>query len=315
VLNLRYHVVSLVAVFLALGIGVIMGATVIDRVTVDQLRTRLDSVEGSVRQTRRDNDRLTAQLRTWDRFADQGRTELLAGQLRGVPVLLVAVDGIDRKPVEDLRAELLTAGAGVEGTLWLNDKLNLRSQADATSLATALALPEDTPDVLRATALSRLATVLQGAGDQAGVVPALRQGGFVDYDPPPSVTSPSSAPPPGPGAIPLAGTRSVVVSGAGARLDDDTMTLPFVTQLALEGAPVVAAEAGQDTPGGRGVFVGLVRRRPETAARVSTVDNLESFIGQAAGVLALREAGRQPAGHYGVGPGAQRLLPEPLTGT
>ena len=43
-LNLRYHVVSLVAVFLALGIGVIMGATVIDRVTVDQLRNRLDSV-------------------------------------------------------------------------------------------------------------------------------------------------------------------------------------------------------------------------------------------------------------------------------
>ena len=61
-LNLRYHVVSLVAVFLALGIGVIMGATVIDRVTVDQLRNRLDSVESSVRQTRRDNDRLAAQL-------------------------------------------------------------------------------------------------------------------------------------------------------------------------------------------------------------------------------------------------------------
>src|SRR4029077_16774533 len=55
ILNLRYHVVSLVAVFLALGIGVIMGATVIDRVTVDQLRNRLDSVEKSVSQTRKDN--------------------------------------------------------------------------------------------------------------------------------------------------------------------------------------------------------------------------------------------------------------------
>ena len=44
---------------------------------------------------------------------------------------------------------------------------------------------------------------------------------------------------------------------------------------------------------------------------MSTVDNVESFIGQAAGVLALRDAGKQPANHYGVGPGAQRLLPEP----
>ena len=89
------------------------------------------------------------------------------------------------------------------------------------------------------------------------------------------------------------------------------MTMPFVTQLALGGAPVVAVEAGKDTPGGRDVFVGRILQRPETATRVATVDNLESFIGQAAGVLALRNAGNQPANHYGVGPGAQRLLPEP----
>ncbi|MBV8234224.1 MAG: copper transporter, partial [Acidimicrobiia bacterium] len=55
-LNLRYHVVSLVAVFLAIGIGVIMGVTVIKSGIVDQLQKRLDSVEASDRQTRKDND-------------------------------------------------------------------------------------------------------------------------------------------------------------------------------------------------------------------------------------------------------------------
>jgi hypothetical protein len=207
----------------------------------------------------------------------------------------------------------VAAGANVEGTIWLNDKLNLKSQADANALAAALGIADATPDVARAAALSRLATVLQGAGDPGGVIPALRQAGFVDYEAPPVPTSTSSSPTAsvGPGAIPLSGTRSVIVSGAGARLDDDTMTMPFVTQLALSGAPVVAAEAGQDTQGGRGLFVGLVRGRPETADRVSTVDNLESYIGQAATVLATRDVGRQPAGQYGVGPGAQRLLPEP----
>jgi hypothetical protein len=312
-LNLRYHVVSLVAVFLALGIGVIMGVTVINRGIADQLRNRLDSVEASDRKTRKENDRLSAQLGTWNRFVDQGRPELLAGQLRNVPVLLVGVDGIDRKPVADLRTDLVTAGANVEGTLWLNDKLNLKNQADANALAAALGMPDATPDVARAAALSRLATVLQGAGDPGGVIPALLQAGFVDYEAPPAPTSTSTSSPTttvGPGTMPLSGTRSVIVSGAGARLDDDTMTMPFVTQLALSGAPVVAAEAGQDTQGGRGLFVGLVRGRPETADRVSTVDNLESFIGQAATVLATRDVGRQPAGQYGVGPGAQRLLPE-----
>ena len=36
-LNFRFHVVSLVAVFLALAIGIIMGSTVIDRALVDTL--------------------------------------------------------------------------------------------------------------------------------------------------------------------------------------------------------------------------------------------------------------------------------------
>jgi len=320
-LNLRYHVVSLVAVFLALGIGVLMGVQVINRGIVDQLQHRLDGVEASDRKTRSDNDRLAGQLGTWNRFVDEGRAELLAGQLRGVPVLLVGVDGIDRKPVADLRTQMVTAGANVEGTLWLNAKLNLRSQADANALATALGIAPDTPDVVRATALSRLAGVLQGTGDPTGVIPAMQQAGFVDYEAAPAPTSTSSPSSPaaptttplGPGTIPLAGTRALVVSGAGARLADDTMTMPFVLQLALNGVPVVAAESGQDTTGGRDVFVGLIRRQAETAARVSTVDNLESFIGQAAAVLAVRDIGKQPPGQYGVGPDAQRLVPEPTT--
>ena len=216
-LNLRYHVVSLVAVFLALGIGVIVGVTVINRGIVDQLQKRLDSVEQSDRKTRTENDRLATQLGMWNRFVDQGRTELLTDQLRDVPVLLVGVDGVARKPVDDLRSSLVDAGARVEGTVWLTDKLNLHSQADANALATALGIPEDTPDVVRATALSKLAVVLQGAGDPAGVVPALRQAGFVTYEAPPAPASTSSTPttvPPGPGTIPLAGTRSIVISGA-----------------------------------------------------------------------------------------------------
>lgn len=310
-LNLRYHVVSLVAVFLALGIGVIMGATVIDRVTVDQLRNRLDGVEASDRKTRSENDRLSAQIGTWNKFADQGRTELLSNQLQNVPVLLVGVNGIDRKSVSDLRSQLATAGANVEGTLWLNDKLNLKSQADATALAASIAIPDATPDIARAGALSKLAEALDRGSDPTGIIAALHQGGFLDYEAPPAPASTSSSTPTfGLDTIPVRGTRSVIISGAGARLDDETMTMPFVTQLALNDAPVIAAEAGRDTPGGRDVFVGLILRHPETAPRISTVDNLESLIGQAAVVLALRDIGKQPPNHYGVGAGAQRLLPE-----
>ena len=35
-INLRYHIVSITAVFLALGIGLTLGSTFLDRVTVDR---------------------------------------------------------------------------------------------------------------------------------------------------------------------------------------------------------------------------------------------------------------------------------------
>ncbi len=145
--------------------------------------------------------------------------------------------------------------------------------------------------------------------------------GFLGYEPPPESSSGSQPTSPsevgaaapssttGLGVIPVAGTRFVVVSGAGAEVGDDVLALPLAQALATSGGRAVAAEAGQDTDGGRGVFVGLLRRDAIANGKVSTVDNLESPMGQAAVVLALEELGESRVGHFGVGPGAQRLLP------
>lgn len=306
--NLRYHVVSLVAVFLALGIGILVGSTLIDRVTVDQLRKRLDSVAASVRQTKKDNDRLSGQLRTWERFADQGRDQLLQGRLKGVPVLVIGVVGVDRKPVDDLRHQLDDAQANLEGTLWLTPKLRIDNQGDADAVASTLGMPSDKPDAVRPQVVGRVAAALDGGPNGAGVLPALRQAGFLGYDTPPQSSSTTTL---DANLIPLPGTRLVVVSGAGAQVDDDQVTSPLVVQLAQARTLLIAAEPGQDTPGGRGVFVGALRRDNQVSARVTTIDNLESFMGQAATVLALADLDQGKVGQYGVGPGADRLLPAP----
>ena len=52
--NLRYHIVSIVAVFLALGIGIVMGSTVVDRGIVDVLNRRVDGVEKTLKAVRAD---------------------------------------------------------------------------------------------------------------------------------------------------------------------------------------------------------------------------------------------------------------------
>jgi hypothetical protein len=103
--------------------------------------------------------------------------------------------------------------------------------------------------------------------------------------------------------------RVVLVSGAGAGVSDDVVAVPLAKDLAQSPVRLVAAEAGQDSPGGRGVFVGLLRKDGTVAPRISTVDDLESPMGQAATVLALEELAGPRTGHFGVGPGADRLLP------
>ena len=44
-INLRYHIVSIVAVFLALGIGLALGSTFVDSILVNELKDQVDEFE------------------------------------------------------------------------------------------------------------------------------------------------------------------------------------------------------------------------------------------------------------------------------
>jgi hypothetical protein len=317
VINLRYHIVSLVAVFLALALGIVMGSTVIDKAIVDELRDRVESVDNRATNTDRINSELRTQLETMQGFAVEARDQLVLGRLRGVPVLVVAMQGVDRKPVEEVRDALATAQAVPAGTLLFTNKLRLDNDGDVRALATAVgASPTAGTDAIRRQALTRLAAVLDGAANDAALLPSLAAAGFVGYEPPSPATTTSTL---GLASFPVANLRLVLVSGAGAEIGDDRAALPFAQALVSQtpasgqsGAPVarfVAAESGRDTPGGRAVFVGALRTDSTIGSRVSTVDNLESPIGQAAAVLALADVDEGRSGHYGRGPNSQRLLP------
>ena len=311
-INLRYHIVSLVAVFLALGLGIVMGTTVIDRVTVDALNDRLDTVQRSQGAIREENGRLKAQVDQGQDFAVGTRDQLLRGHLRNIPVMVVAVAGVDRRPVDELRQALVGAQANLEGTIWFTSKMRLTSDGDVRALAAALDLPVATPEVVRRQALAKVASARETAAAEASPFAALQLAGFITFEAPPPPTSTSTSTPPTLASLPLANTRYLVVSGAGADVGDDVLAVPLVQAYAQASGRVVAAESGVDTDGGRAVFVGLLRG-DSLAARMSTVDNIESPMGQTAAVLALEDLGVPRFGHYGVGRGAQRVLPQPTS--
>jgi hypothetical protein len=334
-INLRYHIVSITAVFLALGIGLTLGSTFLDRVTVDNLKHQLDTVEAQVGETRAENDSLSSRVDALEdrdsRLREELPERLLAGHLDGVPVLVVGTRGTDEALVDATVGALGSAGAQVAGTWWLTDRWRLDDPDEVSQLGALLDLTTDDADRLRRNGAIRVAELLAQASqtaadisilDPTGVVaqpaePALvarlEEAGFIEYEALPGAPDDRVL-------LPPAGTRYVVVSGV---LPDDGAQL-FATALldevvAAGTAPVVAAQGevdlrdADDAPAPedarRSTFVGPLRTGEITRDRLSTVDHLDTSAGLAAAVLAVEDLGTLRTGHYGVASGAARLLP------
>ena len=115
--------------------------------------------------------------------------------------------------------------------------------------------------------------------------------------------------------MPAPHSQFVVVSDATPDVANDQVAAPFTTELAHDADDIVlATETGHDAapkvPAQRAVFLHAFRSDPSVAGRLSTIDNIEDFRGRMAAVLALLGLRSGRVGNYGVGAGADRLLPE-----
>lgn len=295
----RFHLLSLTAVFLALAVGIAIGATVVDQATVDALQDRLNRVERNVADTRKKNAELEKDAGEWRRFADQAGDELAAGRLTQVPVLLLGVRGIDDGPLDRFAESLTRAGAVLEGTLWFTSKLNLEKADDVAELAAILGVPSGRPDELRLATVSRLASSWAGSGE-ANPLSALLEESFVEFEKPPNLDV-------DPRTVPRPETRFVVASDVNADVVNELLAVPLAAQLGKSfPSRVLAVEAGA-------AFVGPLRQNEQAISALSTIDHLDDFRGRMAGVLAIQDLGRGKVGQYGHEARASRLVPEPAS--
>lgn len=329
-INFRFHVVSIAAVFLALGIGIAAGTAFIDDATVARLRDNLAGLEDRLDETNTENDRLAAQVANLQQQAtdlgEEASARLLDGHLTGVPVILVADRGVDGGAMDGTRAALTAAGADVWGTLWLTERLRLEDEEARTDLAAIVRIISEDPDRIRRLLVLELADVLaeplrpvpqvaEPDGQPVSTTTTLPEpdpllsdlvaSGFVDHEPGPDA--------PDEPALPVGDARLLAVTGSGAVLPAEALLVPLLSELAEAGpVPVVAGAAVTGTDpeaeARRDDLVGPLRTG-DVADALSTVDDLEGFAGWAAAVLALEDVADERFGHYGVGDGADRLLP------
>ena len=340
-INLRFHLVSLVAVFLALGVGVTMGASFVNRATVDTLRNRVDALEASYKDRGGLLEDISNQLRTVDGSAEAlvgRRSPVLPGRLTGRRIVEVLPPGLPDKVVAATEQALATSGAVRSGTLTVEPSLDLTDERTAAEVRDRLGLTATSPAATRRELLDRLGSALAVLTTE---VPA---------GSPPTTTL---ARPDGPGLdlVRIAEARTFVRDAATAGVvtldtasapdaagvpDVDGVTYvmlvspdlpPSVNRAVVDLAAAVARRAPSAVAVGEASAVrapgdvttstslpdaaalGVLRTDGDLAERVSTVDDLEEPFGRLALVLALEQAADGTVGHYGNGPGATAPFP------
>jgi hypothetical protein len=309
VISWRYHLVSIVAVFLALGLGVLAGTTVLDQGLVNTLQDRTQRLQDDLGELRATVGDLQDRLGAMSAFADQALPHLVESQLSDREIVIVTQDGVEDGSVDQAREALDLAGAVVLTTLSVRPEMAAETAESRRALAELLGMPESTPpEDLSATAADLLATRLSlepdpiaepGSEDLLGV---LLSEGFVTA----STPGLSDAT-----LLDLGGRDQVVVTVGGGSEEiapgPSSFLVPLVRSLADSGVVTAAGES-------LSVEVSYVERvRDEVDADgtpLVTVDDLDQAVGGAALVLGLQRASLEGiGGHYGVKAGASRLLP------
>jgi ethanolamine utilization microcompartment shell protein EutS len=129
VIDFRYHVVSIVAVFLALALGLFVGSTTLQSTVTDQLNGAAQSVRNDNKKLEGERDTLRGQLSAIQRFDAAAENRTVAGTLTGQTVVVVSAPGVDDTTRRDLDSTLAASGAVVSATVELASAYLEPSQA------------------------------------------------------------------------------------------------------------------------------------------------------------------------------------------
>jgi hypothetical protein len=302
-ISFRYHLVSIVSVFLALALGVLIGTTVVNQGVIDQLNKSTNANAKRSRDLERQVTDLQGQLRDWSDFASAAEPLLVAGQLTGTEVVMVTQEGVDAADLDGLRRTLQDAGAKVVAELVITKRMALTDPAALTELGAMVGSSSSSdPSVLAEAAAVRLASRLTAGATtpDTDLLDQLRTAGFLIIR--------------GGGTPEEIGTtlQSVVVLAGGKdppALDPSQFLQPLAVSLVDSSRPVVAAETTETAAS----LVSLIRDDGSLDGHLVTVDNADQIPGRVAVVFGLRDLLASPSkgGDYGVKDGASGILPRP----
>lgn len=304
-IDFRYHVVSIIAVFLALALGLFVGSTSLQDAVVHTISTKADSVK-------HDNDALTSQVHTLqgqvsasEKFDKALLPYAVSGRLSGQLVSVVSAPGTSESMRKQVIAAVDAAGGTVSADVRLqNDLTDPTKDAFLSALAERVEIPGHPGDASAdgaQRAARQLASVL-GVRPSARAVPAAAvdtalsaysTGKFISLGNGVTTQRP--------------GTLAIILTGAAPSATADPRLVKaqqdFILDLAgdLDGSALGAVVAAPRPAPGT-TTLDMTQAAGNVAGltdRISTVSGVDTAAGQIAAVFALAAQADGTAGRYG----------------
>lgn len=314
VIDFRYYLVSIVSIFMALAVGIVLGAGPLKGDIGTRLTEQMTALRAEKTQLRTDLDISRRDASARDTFSLAVSPAAMKGRLAGKTVALVVAPGVDADLVKSTTASLIAAGAKVGSTITLTDawadptKTTLRNTV-ASPFAALVKAPvgASSPDQLAGTVLAR--AILAGTDHSTERLPVaasaaldgLKEGDLIKVTPDQIVPSSS--------VVFLGG------QGKGSTKADTEARLAayvqFVRVLDAGGSGVVVVAKSNTADRTKSAdLVAAVRKDSDAVKVISTVDEADLPMGQGTLVLALGEQYTGITGQYGLAPDAKAVVPD-----
>jgi hypothetical protein len=324
VIDFRYHLVSIVAVFLALAIGIVLGSTELQGPTYNILNRTTARLQGDLDQARSQLTTAQAQASEGEAYAQAVEPAVLRGLLSGQRLLIVTEPGAQSSVVSGIATAAIDAGATVTGQINLQPKFFDTSGTAQDSLlqttadvAQTAGITLDTSGTYQQQAAQVIASeILTNSLRSSAVQPVSGQGTnagtMLQAYAASQFLSTTGQP-----AMPA--TLAVVVTPQNAPADGsqnllDQVLVPLVQELAAKSSATVVA--GSSSGSGPGSPMAVLRSN-NVSNQVSTVDDADLVSGQTVAIEALAILlGGGKAGSYGFAAnGATAVAPSPAPTT
>lgn len=317
-IDFRYHLVSIVAVFLALAIGIVLGSTELRGAALSALDRTSSALSAKLNAANTENSSLQQQVNGDKAFAQAAEPVLLAHLLDGKRAVIVTAPGAPAGVVNGITTALTDAGASVSGQVALTTKfadtagsnLSLLNQLTQQVTPSGMTLASGSPQLQAAQVLasaivssSSAQSGSQSSGSQASrsaqtILQSYADGGFLTV---------SGQPASGAALAVIVTPATPPVGGNSDPANQAIVSL--ATELGQASQATVVA--GASSASGPGSAISAVRASG-AAGNASTVDDADAVIGQIVTAQALEQQvnGHKPAS-YGTQQDASSAGPSP----